>query len=827
MRRLILVALCGTLVLSACSDQSRESPTEPSVPSPEADFGSCQPVRFPFVQVSALILKVFPAGRLRVEALIRAGAIAILWDTCKRAPAQKSAIAFVDWMNRNSAQLIGTQAQRNTLVNLILNGVGIPGSVPSTSPGDFGVGFFDHTSSNPLVVETVNGTALTELPAHSFDVDMIIKVGRNSDNADLHDFNGRQFPPNFDYDAIRSDGATTNADHVLQNGKKAAIVFCLLPLPNGVDPANLRIGHNPVQEAPGFPFEILEKLDLVNVRPDLAAKLQCDANLHPFTTVIGGFGGGVSGFATAAWRTAGHHIGPIAQALFMPPPLWAATAVGKLPPPIGGNGGSLSPFKAVEPATITPSAGNGQSAPAGSAVPVPPAVVVRNAFTEAPVPGVSITFAVASGGGSITGPTAVTNASGVAAVGSWTLGAAPGTNTLTATATGLIGSPVVFTATAVVEDPLVLNVTAVEKLPGGTQRFFVQSGSPGPYIWSVNGVDGGNATYGTIITNPDFTADFTAPAAVPSTPTFNVCARRQANPSNAACAAVTIKPVPSSGADVIVFNDLNVFDNTAAADPNNLLLYANLVSYTGSGTRAANTRVLVHRGHSVRCFEPLGNQECSPSGWSTFESTMRAVGTGYTVDDVDDASASLTSIAANVKVIILALPMTSYSTAEINALKNFAGEGGRIVFVGEWDGFYGVGITVENDFLTNMGAVMRNTGGAVDCFDDPPAGYKVLPSSSLRSHQVTTGLAQLTIVCASVVQPGPNDYALFYDRSGLLVLGAVAKVDLTPLSLVAGALSRMSGIVAPRSAQPAARSNDASGRGVVSKASVGRPKVTR
>src|SRR5437762_8298301 len=42
--------------------------------------------------------------------------------------------------------------------------------------------------------------------------------------------------------------------------------------------------------------------------------------------------------------------------------------------------------------------------------------------------------------------TQTTNASGIATVGSWTLSTTAGTNTLTATASGLSGSPVTFTA---------------------------------------------------------------------------------------------------------------------------------------------------------------------------------------------------------------------------------------------------------------------------------------------------------------------------------------------------------------------------------------------
>ncbi|OYV72273.1 MAG: hypothetical protein B7Z72_05135, partial [Gemmatimonadetes bacterium 21-71-4] len=58
---------------------------------------------------------------------------------------------------------------------------------------------------------------------------------------------------------------------------------------------------------------------------------------------------------------------------------------------------------------------------------------------------------------------------------------------------------------------LVLNLTTAEKLPHGTQQFSVVAGNPGPYIWSVNGIDGGNSVYGTV----DASGFYTAPAAVP------------------------------------------------------------------------------------------------------------------------------------------------------------------------------------------------------------------------------------------------------------------------------------------------------------------------
>lgn len=79
-------------------------------------------------------------------------------------------------------------------------------------------------------------------------------------------------------------------------------------------------------------------------------------------------------------------------------------------------------------------------------IPVNVRPAVRILAGPTPVAGVSVTFAVASGGGSGTGLTATTNASGVAQAGSWTLGPGDVANTLTATSPGITGSPVTFTA---------------------------------------------------------------------------------------------------------------------------------------------------------------------------------------------------------------------------------------------------------------------------------------------------------------------------------------------------------------------------------------------
>src|SRR5439155_16929139 len=85
------------------------------------------------------------------------------------------------------------------------------------------------------------------------------------------------------------------------------------------------------------------------------------------------------------------------------------------------------------PASVSAGPGDGQTGVMGSALNIAPAVVVRDA-ASLPVPNVAVTFAVASGGRSITGANATTGIDGVATLGSWTV--RRGANTLTATASG-------------------------------------------------------------------------------------------------------------------------------------------------------------------------------------------------------------------------------------------------------------------------------------------------------------------------------------------------------------------------------------------------------
>jgi hypothetical protein len=228
---------------------------------------------------------------------------------------------------------------------------------------------------------------------------------------------------------------------------------------------------------------------------------------------------------------------------------------------------------------------------------------------------------------------------------------------------------------------------------------------------------------------------------------------------------------PRPGRDVVVFNDVNHLDNQSLNNPNNILLVRNLINYSTIGDRANGTRVLFDCGRNSGYPE-----SCQTSNThSRLHQEIRSY--GFDLDFINSSNTPLTNIPSDVKILFLWLPKIQFSVAEINEMKSFAEEGGRIIFIGEWDGFYtNVGLAVENQFLINMGAFMRNVGNAVDC------GYNILPATSLRPHPIMRDITNLTIACASVIELGPNDFALYYNIANNLVLAGVAQIDTAPIS---------------------------------------------
>lgn len=249
------------------------------------------------------------------------------------------------------------------------------------------------------------------------------------------------------------------------------------------------------------------------------------------------------------------------------------------------------------PTTLAIAAGNNQSATAGTAVSGVVCVIVKDASNN-PVGGVSVTWSVASGGGSITGATQTTAGNGVATLGSWTLGATPGPNSLTCTSTGL--NTVTFDATGTGSAPSKLFIAA-----GNNQSALVGTAVSGPVCVSArdaqnNPVSGvvvtfGNVTGGGSITSPIQITDgsgiaqlgswtlgaspgantLTATAAGLNTLTFTATAVVEPGDENAVLRwnSATLRAIQSSGAPptvaarAIAMVHTAMFDAWAAYDP--------------------------------------------------------------------------------------------------------------------------------------------------------------------------------------------------------------------------------------------------------------------
>lgn len=144
--------------------------------------------------------------------------------------------------------------------------------------------------------------------------------------------------------------------------------------------------------------------------------------------------------------------------------------------------GSLSAEATVTvrqvPAALSITDGRDQAAPAGAPLPAPVAARVVDRHGDG-VPGVAVTFAVTSGGGSVTPATGSTDDGGLVEA-TWTLGPEAGPQTLTASAASLSGSPAEVHATATAAAP-----ASIEKRSGDGQQAPVGATLPEPVVVRV------------------------------------------------------------------------------------------------------------------------------------------------------------------------------------------------------------------------------------------------------------------------------------------------------------------------------------------------------
>ena len=120
------------------------------------------------------------------------------------------------------------------------------------------------------------------------------------------------------------------------------------------------------------------------------------------------------------------------------------------------------------PSQVAVAIGDNQQAAAGMPIPIPPAVRVTDSRGKG-VPGSVVRFTIAYGGGYVTGDSVMTDASGLARVGSWVLGTRPGGNSLAVAVDGLSGGTAIF-ATAVAGPPAAVRVVGTQTFTELTQH---------------------------------------------------------------------------------------------------------------------------------------------------------------------------------------------------------------------------------------------------------------------------------------------------------------------------------------------------------------------
>jgi hypothetical protein len=229
---------------------------------------------------------------------------------------------------------------------------------------------------------------------------------------------------------------------------------------------------------------------------------------------------------------------------------------------------------------------------------------------------------------------------------------------------------------------------------------------------------------------------------------------------------VTILPPPVAMEELVVVNDGNFFfdANLDFAGAGNAQFVRNVVNFENDGPRSDGTVVWWDRGrNSATTTTPVRAQQVIAAE-------------GFTVQIVESHIGDLfLNIPLNVRSIWLWTPRIEFTDAEVNALKQFVVEGGRIMFIGENGGFYGtIGLAVMNNFLIRMGVSIRNVGGST--------GVGNTSTTNIAPHPLMAGITLLRYAGAGILELGPEGNIMFWDAPGTNVVGATEPIDPTPLT---------------------------------------------
>ena len=188
------------------------------------------------------------------------------------------------------------------------------------------------------------------------------------------------------------------------------------------------------------------------------------------------------------------------------------------------------------------------------------------------------------------------------------------------------------------------------------------------------------------------------------------------------------------------------------------------MNYTiATGPRTAATELLVVSGNSDGFCCGFGTRQ---------NSDLRAAvpAAGFTLNEPGDNVPIPDVIPPTVKVVWLWLPNGNFTTNQVNGLKSFAAEGGRILMTGENDAFL-----VANGALTTLLGQL-GSGMSIN------SGVQLVSNTltDITAAQLTTGVTQVEIATASSIDLGSSDTSLVRDDAGNTAIG-VTTVDTTPI----------------------------------------------
>ncbi len=239
--------------------------------------------------------------------------------------------------------------------------------------------------------------------------------------------------------------------------------------------------------------------------------------------------------------------------------------------------------------------------------------------------------------------------------------------------------------------------------------------------------------------------------------------------------------IPNCRPRVTVLADLNMLDNDGL--PGNMVLAGQFLwaidepwSKRWDAPRPdPSGGVLFDRGRESPC---LRDGACGDRALGGLRSLYASIAAGG-ISDIYSKAGTLTTIPAGIRLLYLWLPRQVFTVAEINTLKQFLANGGRIVFIADRPDYYGAaGTRTLNQFLADMGSTAASAPGAFDC-----GGYRDLPLGDLAPHRVTQGASSVRVRCTGALTVGLRDFILFRDAAGQHVTGASVSVNTVPITV--------------------------------------------